>query len=115
METLENYVVIEEPTIIELSLCMGWNGISCPGDPVVSDWSTVIAGNSDISLVVEYDTTQQAFVMATDIQFGRSYFIGVTGNTQIELGYYPRESLSLPAKAGWNPLGSVYAAFLQAA
>jgi hypothetical protein len=94
-------------TSITLDLVPGWNSISCPGDPVISDWSTIKAGNPNIAVIVIYDTTQKKFEMATNIEFGKSYFIGVYNNTQIELEYNPRNSLALPTKAGWNPLGSV--------
>lgn len=92
---------------IDIPLYIGWNGMSCPGEPAIIDWNTIKTGNPNIALIVEYDTAQKKFVTATNIEFGKSYFIGVANNTQITMKYLPKDSLSLPAKAGWNPMGSL--------
>ena len=92
---------------ISLNLYYGWNCISCPGEPVINNWNTIKSGNPNIALIVEYDTIQRKFVTANNIEFGKSYFVGVIANTQISLQYYPRNSLTRGAKYGWNSLGSI--------
>ena len=97
----------EATKTITLNLMKGWNLISWPGIPVISDIQTIMSVNPNIALIIIYDTIQKKYVPAQNIEFGKSYFIGTYNNTQIGLKYYPRDSLVLEAKGGWNPLGSL--------
>jgi len=96
------------PSTINYNLYYGWNCISCPGEPVINNWNTIKSGNPNIVAVVEYDTIQKKYVITNNIEFGKSYLVGVnTSETQISLQYYPRSSLTREAKYGWNSLGSI--------
>ncbi len=95
------------PSTIIYNLYYGWNCISCPGEPLITSWNTIKSENPNILLVVEYNPTQQKYVMVNSIEFGKSYFVGVISNTQLSLQYYPRNSFSREAKYGWNTLGSL--------
>ncbi|MGB9596026.1 MAG: T9SS type A sorting domain-containing protein [Candidatus Poribacteria bacterium] len=95
------------PSTITYNLYYGWNCISCPGDPLITSWATIKSENSNILLVVEYDPTQQKYIAVNNIEFGKSYFLGVISDTKISLQYYPRTSLTRVARYGWNSLGSL--------
>lgn len=97
-----------EPSTTKVySLLKGWNLLSCPGVPVISDINIIKSGNTNIGAMIIYDEIQKKYMLTTTIIFGKSYFIAALNNTQITIEYYPRSSLTLIVKKGWNPLGSI--------
>jgi hypothetical protein len=94
---------------ITLNLLYGWNLISCPGDPVISDIAILTANNPNIPAhaALVWDPVTLKKVITTTLEFGKCYFFAVTGSTQLTIEYYPRDSMSLPLKYGWNGIGSL--------
>jgi serine protease AprX len=94
---------------ITINLLYGWNLISCPGVPVVSDIAILTAGNTNIPAhaALVWDPATQKKVVTTTLEFGKCYFFVATASTQLTIQYYSRNSISLPLKYGWNGIGSL--------
>jgi len=92
---------------IAINLFCGWNMVSCPGDPVISDIATITAGKKVFPFAYIFNPVTDKFDRVYALEFGKSYWFAAGEDTNITLEYYPRYSLSYPLKKGWNMLGSL--------
>ncbi len=91
---------------IVLDFFTGWNMISIPGDPAITDVSTLVNGTpvQPYAFIWDPDTgLEQRDVLES----GTSYLFASTADTQITIEYQPRYNITCPVKYGWNMFGSV--------
>jgi len=101
----EYYSYEGDPCVINLS--KGWNMVSCSGDPVINDISTLISGKPILSFCYTWNPAIQNYKSASTIEFGKAYWLYATQDTQLAIQCRPRDILVCRLRAGWNMLGSV--------
>ncbi len=101
----EHYPYEGDPCV--LSLAEGWNMVSCSGEPVVKDISTLISGKPILPFCYTWDPDIQNYKPASTIEFGKAYWLYATQDTQLIIQCRPRDILVSQLRAGWNMLGSV--------
>lgn len=92
---------------ITLNLSAGWNLISCPGDPIISDIPTLIAGKAILPYAKLYNPVTKKYENKTTLEYGKAYWFGVGIDTQLTIKYFPRNTLSAQLLTGWNMVGSI--------
>ncbi|MEK7399031.1 MAG: T9SS type A sorting domain-containing protein [Candidatus Poribacteria bacterium] len=93
---------------ITLNLLTGWNLVSCPGTPVISDWPTILSGNPNLfGKALFYNTSPPGYIPAPTLEFGKSYMILAFGTTSVTLQYQPQVTFTYPIERTWNSVGSV--------
>ncbi len=94
------------------TLTPGWNLISVPVDPVVTDALTQLAGELKLFNVYQFYDGKLLGVNdqeGVDIQAGLGYWIHVDENTRIEISGAPTSlaaGVRIPLKTGWNLIGN---------
>lgn len=94
-------------TKLDLDLSEGWNMVSCPGDPVISDIATIVDGTPVLPDAYSWSPTSQAYELADIFEFGVGYWFVTAEDTQLIIEYQPRSTLTCEMKEGWSMLGSV--------
>jgi hypothetical protein len=94
-------------SFITLDLLAGWNIVSCPGVPVISDIPTLVFGKPLLPYGKLYNPVTQAYENKTTLEFGKGYWFGAGENTSVTIEYYPGTSLTEQLQAGWNMVGSI--------
>jgi hypothetical protein len=74
---------------ITLNLSVGWNLISCPGDPVISDIPTLVAGKVIFPYGKYYNTVTALYENRTTMEYGKAYWLGVGVATQLTIRFSP--------------------------
>ncbi len=101
-------VTILEPTSdIVFNLPAGWNLISCPGKPVISDIPQLVENSQVLYFGYILNAATGQYQMTITWEFGPGYLLVAMEDSQITAQYQLRSVLDLPVKAGWNMIGSV--------
>lgn len=99
--------VLEPISDIVFNLPSGWNLISCPGKPVISDIAQLVENTRVLPFAYTFNTGTGQYEMGNTLGFGPGYLFVVMEDSQITMQYQLRNVLSLPVKVGWNMIGSV--------
>jgi Leucine-rich repeat (LRR) protein len=98
---------IGQGATLELNLSAGWNMVSCPGDPVISEVSELLSGTSVLPVVYTWDSASRGYAQVDTLEFGVGYWFGAIEDTQLAIDYQPRSSVTCQVEVGWNMVGSV--------
>ncbi|MBM3213186.1 T9SS type A sorting domain-containing protein, partial [Candidatus Poribacteria bacterium] len=102
---------VSQTQCITLSLKAGWNMNSCPGEPAIKDVATLVANTSVLPYIYSWDPVANNYVMVSEIDFGMGYWLAAIEDTQLNICYFPKSSLSKLVKTGWNMVGSLSCLF----
>ena len=93
---------------LALELSGGWNMVSCPGDPTVSDTATLVSGTSVLPFVYTWNPDTRGYDPVDTLEFGMGYWFAATEDAELTIEYEPRSALtSHQLRGGWNMIGSV--------
>lgn len=92
---------------IIINLFTGWNMISCPGVPVISDIDTLVYNTPILPFVYTWEPNSNVYIQVNSIEFGKAYWFSTIEDTQLSIKYIPYQTLVQSAKAGWNMWGSI--------
>jgi hypothetical protein len=88
----------------------GWNIISCPGDPIISDFATMFQQPIDdgvmSSVVYGWNDDTQDFGQAFTCEFGHSYWVFVLESCSVPVEYMPRCTMVRNLEPFWGMIGS---------
>ncbi len=80
---------------------------SLPGDPVNGDVTTLVNGTPVLPQINTWNPANQTYEQVATLQGGVSYWFATTADTQFNIEYQPRDTMTVQLMAGWNMVGSV--------
>lgn len=96
------------PTYGVIDFIAGWNLISFPGIPAITDPVLLIPGGSQIQLpFYKWNPDTVGYEAVTEIQLGEGYYVRSLSDETLILNITYAFDVIINLKAGWNLIGSI--------
>jgi len=100
-------VKVESTGTFVFDLFRGWNMLSCPGDPAITDIPTLVGDTPLVPYAYKWNPDTLAYELVDTFEFATCYWFGSTQDIQFPIDYQPRDILTCQVKGGWNMVGGV--------